>query len=114
MAESPKIYDDLIRTLLSSNRKIEENLHGDIEFFFLKLLKAWYNTIDKDDTVWYQKLLLSYKSELDFKFDAERKWSKFLCPHLWRDKWELICNTLPENSLIPGNEEMLSRTSAKI
>lgn len=118
MAESPKIYDDLIRTLLSSNRKIEENLHGDIEFFFLKLLKVWYNTIDKDDTVWYQKLLLSYKSELDFKFDAERKWSKFLCPHLWRDKWELICNTLPENSLIPEMkkcfQELLRRFDERI
>lgn len=101
MAVAPRLYDDLIRTLLEDNGKIGGYLHGDVEFFFLKMLQAWYDTLDENSAEWYQRLLLSYKSEYDFRYDPERKWSLFLCPHLWWDKWTLICNTLPEDSLIP-------------
>lgn len=101
MAVAPEPYDDLIRPLLANNEKIEGYLHGNIEFFFLKMLRAWYDTLDENDAERYQRFLLSYKSELDFKYDAERKWSRFLYPHLWQDKWKLICNTLTEGHMIP-------------
>lgn len=113
MAVVSELYDNLIRPLLANNEKIERYLHGDVEFFFLKMLRSWYDTLDENDTERYQRFLLSYKSELDFKYDAERKWSRLLYPHLWRDKWELICNTLPEDSLIPEmkkcSQELLRR-----
>ena len=101
IAANPKLYDDIVRNTISTNLIIENYLHGDIEYFYLKMLKAWYQTLNVDYAEWYQNLLLSFKSLFDFKYDKERRWSKFLCPHLWRDKWELICNTLPENSFIP-------------
>lgn len=117
MAVAPKLYDDLIRPLLANNEKVEGYLHGDVEFFYLKKIRAWYDTLDKNDAEKYQHFLLSYKSELDFKYDVERKWSSFLCPHLWRNKWELICNTLPEDSLIPEmkkcSQELLRRFGRK-
>ena len=101
MAVAPKLYDNLIRPLLENNKEIERYLHGDVEFFFLKMLRAWYDTLNKNDAELYQRLLLSYKSEFDFKYDAARKWNRFLCPHLWWNKWVLICNTLPEDLMIP-------------
>lgn len=101
MAVAPKLYDNLIRPLLENSEEIERYLHGDVEFFFLKMLRAWYDTLNENDAELYQRLLLSYKSEFDFKYDAARKWSRFLCPHLWWNKWVLICNTLPEDLMIP-------------
>lgn len=113
MSASPVLYDDLIRSFLSENDKIGRYLHGDVAFFFMKMLRAWYNTLNESGTEWYQSLLLSYKSELDFKYDAERKWSRFLCPHLWKEKWMLICNTLPVDSMIPAmkkcSQELMRR-----
>lgn len=117
MAEAPKIYDDLIRPLLTYNRKIEEYLCGKIDFSFLKMLRAWYYTLDENTAEWYQRFLLSYKSELDFKYDVERKRSLFLCPHLWWNKWSLICNTLPDDALIPDmkkcSQELMRRFGRK-
>lgn len=101
IAVAPAPYDDLIRPLLVNNEQIEGYLHGDVEFFFLKMLRTWYDTLNKNDAEWYQRLLLSYKSEFDFRYVKERKWSRFLCPYLWWNKWELICNTLPEGHMIP-------------
>lgn len=101
IAVAPEPYDDLIRPLLVNNEQIEGYLHGDVEFFFLKMLRAWYDTLNENDAEWYQRLLLSYKSEFDFRYAKERKWSRFLCPHLWWNKWELICNTLPEDHMLP-------------
>lgn len=101
MAVAPGMHDGLIRSILNDNVKIGGYLHGDVGFFFLRLLRVWYDTLDGVETVWYQRLLLSYRSEFDFKYDSERRWCLLLCPHLWRDKWKLICNTLPEDSFIP-------------
>lgn len=101
MAEAPGQYDDQIRLMSDSNEDIARYLNGEVEYFFLKMLRSWYDTLDEKDSEMYQRFLLSYKSELDFEYDAERRYSLFLCPNLWRDKWKLICNILPEDHLIP-------------
>lgn len=117
MAEAPRQYDDQIRLLLEDNAKIGIYLLGDVEFFFLKMLRAWYETLNENEAERYQRALLSYKSEFDFKYDPERRWSQFLCPHLWQDKWELICNTLSEDHIIPEMrrcyQELLRRFGQK-
>ena len=117
MAEAPRQYDDQIWPLLEDPAIIGIYLHGDVEFFFLKMLRAWYETLNENDAERYQRVLLSYKSEFDFKYDAERRWSRFLCPHLWQDKWVLICNTLPEDHMIPEMrkcyQELLRRFGQK-
>lgn len=117
MAEAPRQYDDQIRLLLKDNATIGIYLRGDVEFFFLKMLRAWYETLNENDAERYQRALLSYKSEFDFKYDAERRWSQFLCPHLWQDKWVLICNTLLEDHMIPEMrrcyQELLRRFGQK-
>lgn len=118
MAMVPEMFDNEIRSLLRNNQIIEGYLNGDVEFFFLNMLKAWYSTLDKNDMELYQRLLLSYESEFDFKYDAKRKGRQFLCPNLWYNKWKLICNTLPESSLIPEMkkcfQELLRRFGSKI
>lgn len=117
MAAAPELYGDLIRPLLGNNAMVEAYLRGEVEFFFLKMLRAWYDTLNENDAERYQQFLLSYKSELDFKYDARRRWSPYLCPHLWRDKWALICNTLPEDRMIPEMrkcyQELLRRFGQK-
>lgn len=101
MAVAPRSYDDLIRPLSVNNEKIASYLLGDVEFFFLRMLRAWYDTLNETEAEGYQRFLLSYRSDIDFKYDAERKWRQFLCPNLWRNKWKLICNTIPEDHMIP-------------
>lgn len=101
IAANPTSFDDTIRQLISDNSVIENYLHGDIEYFYLKMLKSWYQTLDNKDATWYQETLLKFKSSVDFSYDKERRLSDYLCPHLWRDQWKLICNTLPEEFLIP-------------
>lgn len=117
MAEAPRQYDDQIQLLLEDNAKIGIYLLGDVEFFFLKMLRAWYETLNENEAERYQRALLSYKSEFDFKYDPKRRWSQFLCPHLWQDKWELICNTLSEDHIIPEMrrcyQELLRRFGQK-
>lgn len=117
MAVAPGLYDGQIRSLLIDNSTIEECLDGDIEFYFLKMLRAWYDTLDENDAEWYQGLILSYKSMHDLTYFPERKCSQFLCPYLWLGKWKLICNTLRENSLIPEmkkcSQELMRRFGKK-
>ena len=118
MAAAPELYGDLIRLLLGNNAMVGAYLRGEVEFFFLKMLRAWYYTLNENDAGRYQQFLLSYKSELDFKYDARRRWSPYLCLHLWRDKWALICNTLPEDRMIPEMkkcfQELLRRFGGKL
>lgn len=101
MTANPAQYDDIIRSLVYDNRTIEDYLHGDIEYFYLRMLNAWYLTLSNVDAEQYQRHLLSFKSSANCCYYKERRWSQYVCPHLWRDKWDLICGTLPEESLIP-------------
>ncbi len=113
MAASPAIYDDLIRPLVADNMSINNHLQGDVKFFYLKMLKSWYLTLNDGDAVRYQRQILSYRSPDDSFFDKDRRLDYTLYPLLWRDKWDLICNTLPENELIPEmkkcSQELLRR-----
>lgn len=117
MTMVPKIFDNEIRSLLEDSNIIEGYLQGDVEFFFLNMLKSWYNTLDENDMDWYQRFLLSYKSELDFNY-ASKRTQGFLCFYLWRNKWKLICNTLPDKFLIPEMkkcfQELMRRFGNKI
>lgn len=100
ISENPKEYDDIILTLISSDAEIEKCLNGDIEYYFLKMLKEWYLTLNKKQSEAYQRRILTFKSSADFLDNKERKYSLSLYPHLWRHKWILICNTLPQYGLI--------------
>lgn len=101
MAAAPELYNDLIWSLLKDNTMIEVYLWGDVKLRFLKMLRAWYGTLNGNDAERYQRFLLSYKSELDFKYNTERRRGSYLYPYLWRDKWTLIYNTLSRDRMIP-------------
>ena len=113
MAAAPELYNDLIWSLLKDNTMIEVYLWGDVKLRFLKMLRAWYGTLNGNDAERYQRFLLSYKSELDFKYNTERRRGSYLYPYLWRDKWMLIYNTLPGDRMIPEmkkcSQELLRR-----
>lgn len=113
MTANPCLYDNIIRSLQLNTITIEHHLHGDIEYFYLNMLKAWYLTLDKKDAVEYQNKILSYTSTCDFISDKERRFNPYLYPNLWRDKWVLICNTLPVNGVTPNvrtcSQELMRR-----
>ena len=100
ISENPTEYNDIICALISSDNEIEKCLHGDVEYYFLKMLKKWYLTLDREQSEAYQKRLLTFRSSTDLLHNKERKYSLPLYPHLWWHKWILICNTLPEYGLI--------------
>ena len=100
ISENPTEYNDIICALISSDNEIEKCLHGDVEYYFLKMLKKWYLTLDREPSEAYQKRLLTFRSSTDLLHNKERKYSLLLYPHLWWHKWILICNTLPEYGLI--------------
>ncbi len=119
MASNPKMYDNEIISLLKGKGYLEKYMHGNIKYYFLHMLKAWYGILDVGNAVRYQRWLLEYESEYDYKPEVERKWVSFLYPYLWRDKWMLICNTLDtEHLLIPEmrkcSQELLRRFGKKI
>lgn len=101
MSANPYLYDDIIRPLQLNCKTIEHYLQGGIRYFFLKMLKAWYFTLNENDAVEYQNKILSFTSSIDSLYDRNRSLSVLLYPHLWRNKWILICNTLPDKGLTP-------------
>lgn len=113
MAANPKAYDELIRQIIADEQSVNMYLASDIEFFYMKMVKSWYLNLDDHDAVMYQKKVLSFKSPVDLDYDREHSPGYYLCPHLWRIKWDLICNTLPEDGLIPEmkkcSQELLRR-----
>lgn len=113
MAANPKAYDELIRQIIADERSVNMYLFSDIEFFYLKMVKSWYLNLDEHDAVMYQKKVLSFKSPADFYYNREHRLDCYLCHHLWKSKWDLICNTLPEDGLIPEmkkcSQELLRR-----
>lgn len=113
MAANPKAYDEQIRQIIADEQSVNMYLASDIEFFYMKMVKSWYLNLDAHDAVMYQKKVLSFKSPVDLYYDREHSLDYFLCPHLWRSKWDLICNTLPEDGLIPEmkkcSQELLRR-----
>lgn len=113
MAANPKAYDELIRQIIADEQSVNMYLASDIEFFYLKMVKSWYLNLDAHDAVMYQKKVLSFKSPIDLYYNRDRRPDYYLCPHLWRSKWDLICNTLPEDGLIPEmkkcSQELLRR-----
>lgn len=113
MAANPKAYDEQIRQIIADEQSVNMYLASNIEFFYLKMVKSWYLNLDEHDAVMYQKKVLSFKSPIDLYYDREHRPDYYLCPHLWRSKWDLICNTLPEDGLIPEmkkcSQELLRR-----
>jgi hypothetical protein len=104
MAANPAEYDDLIRLLIADDTAISKHLTCDVEFFYFRMLKSWYLTLNDVEAARYQKQILSYKSPVDFYYDKNHHLGYYF-PHLWRDKWNLICNTLPKDGLIPEMEK---------
>ena len=101
MAEHPELHSQRIEALVADSDTIEKHLQGSVEYYYLKMLKAWYMTLDQMKAEEYQTRVLSYVSSTDFWADKEKKYSNLLFPHLWYEKWALICNTLPEQGLLP-------------
>lgn len=101
MAEHPELHSHIIESLVANSSTIEKYLQGSVEYYFLKMLKSWYLTLDSMKAEEYQRRVLSYVSSSDFLANKEKKYSKMPFPHLWHEKWELICNTLPDNGLLP-------------
>ena len=109
----PKQYDGIIRSLLENDATIESYLAGEVKYFFLTMLRKWYDTLDDAGAVWFQNRLLSFKSTAELDAFKGKKLHQPSYLHPWNDKWDLICNALPETGLVPEmkkcSQEMLRR-----
>lgn len=98
IAEHPELHCERMESILADAAKIEKYLQSNVNYYFLQMLKAWYLSLDKTRAEAYQRRILSYESSADYiRKDKE----KLAFPHLWLEKWILICNTLPDSGLIP-------------
>ncbi len=102
MSEVPDAYHGIVMTMLNEDYSIERHMQGRIKYHFLKLLSSWYKTLNEKQAEWYQSRLIEYRSTSDFNYNQNRSCNELLCYHLWREKWELICNTLPDHGMVPG------------
>ncbi len=113
IAVCPEQYDEIIRSLLGNDATIESYMAREVKYFFLTMLRKWYDTLDDVGTVWFQNRLLSFKSTAELGAFKDKKLHQPSCLHPWNDKWDLICNALPETGLIPAmkkcSQEMLRR-----
>lgn len=101
MAEHPELHSHIIESLVAYSSTIEKYLQGSVEYYFVKMLKSWYLTLDRMKAEEYQRRVLFYVSSSDFLANKEKRYSMMPFPHLWHEKWKLICNTLPDNGLLP-------------
>lgn len=93
-------HDEIKHILMNTDIAGDYVSHGDVSFFFLEMIRQWYLSADTQDALWYENYVLAFKSCNDTLFDKERRLGRLLMPYLCRDKWILICSTLPENTLL--------------
>lgn len=103
ISSNPRSFDKDIWEILTDNSKIDRYLEeSEFKYYFLNMLKNWYSTLSSEKIVFYQYLLLNFKSGKDWLSDKERHFSNMIYWHLWRRKWMLICCTLPSDGLMPS------------
>lgn len=97
MSLNPSIYNDEILCILNDTEKMDSYLCGDIEYYFLLLLRNWYLVQDSNQKSLYENLILNYKSKNDRIINKHRDFDRRLYTYLWHNKWKLISVTIPEN-----------------
>lgn len=116
MSKCPQVFYQDIKDIVSSDEAIDNNLHGNFEYYFLEMLKAWYLTLGKEESQWFQDRLLNYKSSTD-NLRGERIPNYPILWHWGIHKWMLICVTIPSGSLCPAlkrcKQELLRRRAEK-
>lgn len=118
MAAAPTIYNDIIYQIFVDDIKISNYNHSDLEFYLLRMFKSWYKTLSTDKSEWCQNRLLSFKAEDELIHIQTKNKDSVIYPNLWREKWKLICNILPENSFTPEMkkcyQELMRRFGKKL
>ena len=114
MGANVHIFAKNIWQILSDDSIIDKYLEpGKFEYYFLNMLKNWYYTLDTENAIKYQSILLTFKSESDGLFNKDRSYSNLIYSHLWWRKFILICSTLSSEALIPSlrkcKQELLRR-----
>ena len=91
MACFPSRFDAEIKGFVSNEQILDNYLeHADFRYYFIELLKSWYQELGAKDKEWYQERVLQFHSYTDFFADRDRKYGCLLYHSLWRRKWELI------------------------
>lgn len=96
IGHNPLEYSEIIKEILSKTDLVDSCLYSNANYYFFKMLKQWYLLSNTHEQIYYEKYVLSYKSQRDNIFNKERTNNILLMPYLWYDKWYIICNTLPE------------------
>lgn len=97
MAKNPLLYNEWIRKILCDFDMMDSFLNGDIEYYFLILLRNWYLLQDTNQKSSYEKQILNYKSKNDGLTNKDRNYDRRLYPFIGYNKWKLISVTIPVN-----------------
>ena len=96
MSLNPLLYEERIHDILSDNSLMDVFLQGDIEFYFLTLLRNWYLVQSPEQKSSYETLILNFKSKSDTISNKNRDYDRKLYPFIEYNKWKLISVTIPE------------------
>ncbi len=95
MAMNPHLYNEWINNILCNYDMMDSFLHGDIEYYFLILLRNWYLLQDAKQKSSYESLILNYKGKNDSLTNKDREYYGRAYPFIGYNKWKLISVTMP-------------------
>lgn len=98
MSLNPSLYDKEVQNIIEDSCKIDLYLQGDVEYYFLILLRNWYLILCPYRKSIYESLVLNYKSQDDRITKKQLNYYKTAFPLLEKKKWKLISVTIPCNT----------------
>ena len=97
MIEKPLLFSDDIIAILKDSKLVDELLDfGNVEYYFLELIRGWLALVDGSTLSKCQDIIYDFKSASDSLSDKDRKYTVLLYPHWGYNQRKLIW-AIPEN-----------------
>lgn len=112
MKETPTLFTDDIVGILNDTELLDGLLsYGDTAYYFLEMLRKWFQLVDSKTLSSCQTLILEYRSESDSQPNKERLYNESIYPYLGYNQRKLIWAIPKElrNSTIRRREQELNR-----
>ena len=112
MSLNPLSFDKEIHDILEDSDMMDVFLQGDIEYYFLTMLRNWYLVQSLEQKSSYEALILNFKCKSDTISNKKRDYDRKPYPFIEYNKWKLISVTIPEitsNSKIRRCRQELNR-----
>ena len=98
MSLNPLLFDKEIYGVIDDSNMMDIFLQGDIEYYFLVMLRNWYFVQSFERKSKYENLILNFNSKSDKISNKNRNYDRRLYPFIEYNKWKLISVTIPEKT----------------